>query len=324
LALRVIALGDLMLGRRVGAALRHRGPRALLGDTLGLLEDADLRLANLEAPISTAGQPQALRSAPVHFRAEPRAMEVLELLRLDGCTLANNHILDYGEQALLETLAHLDQRGIAWAGAGRNLAEARAPALLPHRLALLAFTDQEPGYSATALRAGTNFQPVSVVDPKPLNVIRGAIASARARGSQWVIVTNHWGPNMVIRPQPGFREFAHAVIDAGADAYFGHSAHVFQGVESYRGKWILYDVGDFLADYAIHARLRNDWSFISRLTLDVPRAKLELFPVQLCGASVALAHGEDRERMIERQLALSAELGTHLVPVGRHLETLAL
>ncbi len=115
----------------------------------------------------------------------------------------------------------------------------------------------------------------------------------------------------MVRPPERFRRFARAVVDLGADVYYGHSAHVFQGVEVYRGKPILYDTGDFIDDYAVDPKLRNDRSFLFRLSMRGGElGRLELFPVSLPYARVELARGEERETILDLMQALSAEMGT--------------
>src|SRR5262249_46500622 len=160
-------------------------------------------------------------------------------------TLANNHVLDYEEEALLEMLGLLDQGAIAYTGAGRDLEEARRPALLEAlgmRVAVVAFTDNEPGWAAQPGRPGTNSIPITLED-RALGPVGDGIAQAKAAGVDLVVFTIHWGPNMVQRPTPRFRRFARAVIDAGADVFFGHSAHIVQGIEVYRERPIIYDAG---------------------------------------------------------------------------------
>ncbi len=106
--------------------------------------------------------------------------------------------------------------------------------------------------------------------------------------------SNHWGANFVERPSPDFRRFAQRVIELGADVYYGHSAHICQGIEIYRGKPILYDTGDFIDDYAVDPVLRNDRSCLFRLMFDQGQLqRIELIPVTLDVAHVALARGED-------------------------------
>jgi poly-gamma-glutamate capsule biosynthesis protein CapA/YwtB (metallophosphatase superfamily) len=284
-------MGDVMLGRKVAEALNyHMRPEEPWGDVMPLLDAADLRIINLECAITDNEQPWTRTPKVFHFRAEPSAIETLRTARIDACSLANNHTLDFEEQGLLDTLEHLDAAGIRHAGAGRNQAEAADPAILTvradhtRRVAMLAFTDNEPSFAAGTDRPGTNYLPVSL-KPDVLRRLERAVSDVREMGVDTVIFSNHLGPNMVQRPKAIFRRFARAVIDLGVDVYYGHSAHVFQGVEIYRGKPILYDTGDFIDDYALDPRLRNDWSFFFQVSVEEGRfERLGLTLVKLARA----------------------------------------
>jgi poly-gamma-glutamate synthesis protein (capsule biosynthesis protein) len=306
--------GDVMLGRGVDEALRERRPEELWGDTLPLLGAADLRVINLECAITTHQNPWRRTPKTFHFRADPsRATGVLRAARIDACSLANNHTLDFEERGLLDTLAHLEAAGIRHAGAGRDEHEAASPTLLPaleERVALLSFTDNEPPFAARPDRSGTNYLPVSL-EPDVLRRVEAAVSDAREAGADVILFSEHWGPNMVVRPSGLFRRFARAVVDRGVDVYYGHSAHVFQGVEVYRGKPILYDTGDFIDDYAVDERLRNDQSFLFRVSLEGGEFRyLELLPVSLGYARTRLAMGEEKEEILLRMECLSAEMDT--------------
>jgi poly-gamma-glutamate capsule biosynthesis protein CapA/YwtB (metallophosphatase superfamily) len=302
--------GDVMLGRGVNETLHAAHPGEPWGDVLPLLHSADLRIINLECAITGHKGPWRRTHKVFHFRADPLAIEVLRAARIDACSLANNHTLDFEEQGLLDTLAHLEAAGIGYAGAGRDPEEAARPALLEGGVALAAFTDNEPPFAAAPGKPGTNYLPVSL-EPEVLRRVKEAIEAAREAGAETVVFSNHWGPNMVERPREVFRRFARAVVDLGADVYYGHSAHVFQGVEIYRGKPILYDTGDFIDDYAVDPHLRNDRSFLFRVSVEGgDLRRLELFPVSLPYARVELAKGDEREAILDRMVSLSAEMGT--------------
>jgi len=313
-------MGDVMLGRNVAEALSYRmRPEEPWGDVMPLLNEADLRIANLECAITDKDRPWIRTPKVFHFRTSPSAVETLLIARIDACSLANNHTLDFEEQGLLDTLEYLDAAGIRHAGAGRNREEAADPAILivpadhTHRVALLAFTDNEPPFAAGPDRPGTNYLPVSL-RPEVLRRLERAVSAVRGMGVDTVLFSNHWGPNMVQRPKRIFRQFARAVIDLGVDIYYGHSAHVFQGVEIYRGKPILYDTGDFIDDYAVNRELRNDWSFLFRVSVAEGRfERLDLIPVKLSYARVDLATGGERESILNRMERLSAEMGTVFV-----------
>jgi poly-gamma-glutamate capsule biosynthesis protein CapA/YwtB (metallophosphatase superfamily) len=302
--------GDVMLGRGVNETLRTVRPVELWGDVLPLLSSADLRIINLECAITEHKRPWSRTPKVFHFRADPLAVDVLQAARVDACSLANNHTLDFEEQGLLDTLAHLKTAGIRYVGAGRNLEEAARPVLLEEGVALVAFTDNEPPFAAGPDKPGTSYLPVSL-EPEVLRRVEEAVGAAREAGANTVVFSNHWGPNMVQRPRESFRRFARAVVDQGADVYYGHSAHVFQGVEIYRGKPILYDTGDFIDDYAVDPNLRNDRSFLFHVCVEGENlGRLELFPVTLPYARVELAKGTEREAILSHMLSLSDEMGT--------------
>jgi poly-gamma-glutamate synthesis protein (capsule biosynthesis protein) len=320
---RTLALtGDVMLGRLANEALLRYGPAYPWGNTLPALQAADLVLVNLECVIARGGRPWTRWPKVFHFRGDPVALTALQLAGIDGVTLANNHVLDYEEDALLEMLGLLEQSGMAYTGAGRSDEEARRPALLQARglrVGVVAFTDNESGWAAGPAAAGTNWIPMTL-EEQSLAPVREGISHARAAGAEVVIVSLHWGPNMVQRPSPLFRAFAHAVIDAGADLLCGHSAHIFQGIEVYRGRPIIYDAGDFVDDYAVDPTLRNDWGLLFRVHVaETTVRRIELDPVLIANCRVNFATGATHQAIAERIHALAAEMGTRVHRTGDRL-----
>jgi poly-gamma-glutamate synthesis protein (capsule biosynthesis protein) len=251
--------GDVMLGRVVNQVILQQGPRYVWGDVLPLMQEADLALVNLECAIAESGE-LFVPPRVFYFRAHPRAIEVLTLAGVDYVSLANNHALDFQAPALLETIRHLDEHGIAHAGAGANLAEASQPAVLDAggiKVGVAAFADHFREYGATEETPGTRIITIST-EEQHFGEVRESIQAAREAGADLVVFSIHWGPNMRQVPSPEFVAFAHAVMDAGADIFHGHSAHLFQGIEIYNGKPILYDSGDLIDDYYVDPELRND------------------------------------------------------------------
>jgi poly-gamma-glutamate synthesis protein (capsule biosynthesis protein) len=316
--LTLALIGDVMLGRGVDAALRHMRPQDMWGDVLPQLRRADLRIANLECALTRHAQPWARSWKMYHFRADPSAVRFLAAAHINACSLANNHTLDFEARGLVDTLNTLDAAGIRHAGAGLDSAAAAAPALLevgsaaPCRVALVAFTDNQADFAAGPAQPGTNYAKVSL-DAGTLARVADAIAQARSQGADWVVFSNHWGANFVERPAADFRRFARRVIELGADVYYGHSAHLCQGIEIHRGRPILYDTGDFIDDYAVDPLLRNDRSCLFKLMFEPGRLRrIELMPVTLDIAQVTLARGEDFDAIADRMTRLCAELGTRL------------
>ncbi len=323
--LTLALMGDVMLGRLVNDRLKTMQPAAVWGDVLPHLAQADLRIVNLECALTRHLRQWSRSEKMFHFRADPAAVHVLQAAHIDACALANNHIMDYEEQGLLDTLSMLDQAGIRHAGAGANAAEAAAPAIIDlHsptacRVALLSYTDNEPDFAATAAHPGSNYLEVSL-DQATMARIAGSIKEARAQGADLVVYSSHWGANFVERPSAQFRSYARHVIELGADIFHGHSAHICQGIEIHRGKAILYDSGNFIDDYAVHPLLRNDRSCLFRLMFDSGRlCRIELLPVSLSVAQVALAQGKEFDAICAHMQLLCAEFGTALTRLDDRL-----
>jgi len=311
---RLAIVGDVMLGRLVSREIASRDPESFWGDVLPVLTGADAVLANLECAISDRGNQWTKTPKVFHFRAQPRAIEVLKAGGVRYVSLANNHVLDYGPDALRDTLDRLDRAGITHAGAGEDLVQARQPARFHAAwLAISAFslTDNEPPFGATAGRPGTcHIDPDTCPGPWP---DASEIAAERATGADLVVVSAHLGPNMVRRPSGRLRQYKQALLQAGTDIVHGHSAHVFQGIEAVGRRIILHDTGDILDDYAVDPDLRNDWSFVFLLDVDAQGVRrLVLRPVVLGFAEVNLARGRVFEAICTRMSEESELFATDL------------
>lgn len=277
MTLTLALAGDTMLGRKVAERLED-DPRAPLLDPslVEIAGSADLFLLNLECCVSAGGAPIDEPGKPFFFRAPPLAAGRLAELGVDAVTLANNHVLDFGPDALLDTLLHLEQAGIATAGAGRDRDAARAGTTLSaagQSLRVVAVADHPASYAARPRRPGIAF-----ADLGGVGVPDWLREAARPSDDECVLVAAHWGPNMTSRPVPHVQRAAADLESAGATLVVGHSAHVPHGV---RGR-TLFDLGDFLDDYAVNGRLRNDLSMLWLVQLDAegPRA-VEGVPVRL-------------------------------------------
>ena len=285
----------------------ENGPLYPWGDLLPVVQTADLFLINLECVIAESGEP-FLPPRVFYFRADPEAIEVLTSAGVDYVTLSNNHAMDFQRPALLETIQHLDERGIAHAGAGGNIEEASRFALLEANgitVGVVAFADHYAEYAATEFSAGTNVISITVEGPD-FRRVEQSIEAVRAAGADLVVFSIHWGPNMRHIPPPEFQEFARAVMDAGADIFHGHSAHVFQGIEIYQGKPILYDTGDLIDDYYVYEEHRNDQQFLFLITATGSGVeRIELVPVLISSAQVNIARGVVFDQIHERMQDLS-------------------
>ncbi|MGW2374691.1 MULTISPECIES: CapA family protein [Kitasatospora] len=315
MALTVALAGDTMLGRAVAEELR-RSPTpgtVLSPEVQQALAGADLVVLNLECCLSGRGERWPDPRKPFFFRAPPSAAAVLAELGVDCVTLANNHALDYGVDALLDTGELLERAGVRAVGAGRDVAEAREFAVLEARgvrLAVVGVTDHPVDYAAAAERPGVAWADLWTGVPDWLT----ALVARAAQEADAVLVTPHWGPNMTSRPPPHVRAAAPQLLAAGATLVAGHSAHVFHGVADR----VLYDLGDFIDDYAVDPVLRNDLGLLFLVTLDGPdRAhlapvRLEALPLVLDFCHTRPARGEEWEWIRTRFTTACAAFGTEV------------
>ncbi len=316
--------GDVMLGRMVDQeVIRNRAvpPAWLWGDVLPIMFQADCRLINLECVISSRGSEWHPTTKAFHFRAQPRAIEFLNAAKIDGVTLANNHILDYGPYAMAECLKLLDQAGIKRSGAGATLEEALAPSLFASpegSVAVVGLTDNEPDWEATGRKPGVNYVAYGargLVEPYRSRMAQ-VLAVARRQASM-VIVSAHVGPNWGT-PSRAIQALAHELIEMGTDLYWGHSNHTPQGIELYKGKAILYSTGDFIDDYVIDKAERNDLSFLFMVEAENGRiVRLMLYPVCIEDLRVRRANQREWEFLGRTMQAKCKPFGTAMALEGQ-------
>lgn len=239
----LIAVGDVMLSRDVERKiLQTRNSTYPFLKVKDFLAKADLVIGNLESPI-TAGRQISVNE--IIFRAPPGSGLGLKNAGFSILTLANNHTMNFGETGLSSTLKELGDIGLFFVGAGHNAAQAYAPVIVEKnglRIAFLAASDGDvvpASYFASENRAGT----ASISSVNILNSI-----SEAGKSADFVIVSMHSGTEYARAPNKRQISFAHSAIDAGADLVLGHHPHVIQTIEKYRGKYILYSLGNFVFD----------------------------------------------------------------------------
>jgi Bacterial capsule synthesis protein PGA_cap len=301
--MRLALAGDTMLGRGVAAAIRSGREPLLDPELVALARTADLFIVNLECCISERGEPWHSPGKPFFFRAPPQAAQLLAGWGVHCVTLANNHALDYGRDALLDTFGHLRSAGVAWAGAGRDRQGARGPLWIAaggRRVALIAASDHPARYAAGPTEPGIAYADLQAGVPGWLTD-----ALAQARDADAALCTVHWGPNMTTEPPAYVRRAARRLRDAGATLAIGHSAHVPHGAADR----ILYDVGDFLDDYAVDPELRNDLGLLFLVELDRDGCRAEAVPLMLDYCHTRLAEGSDARLVADRFARACVALG---------------
>ncbi len=253
----LVFAGDLMLDDGPGRVIASgRDP---LAPFAAALRAADYRIGNLECPIATTGK--ALDNKIYTFRAHPRVLPVLKG-RFDAVAVANNHSGDYGKDALIETLSLLDGAGIAHFGGGANLQAAHAPLWVERkglRIAVLGYDEFKP----RSFEAGPDWPGVAWSEDSQ---VVADIRAARAAGADLVIPFMHWGWEREAQPSDRQRQLARTMIDAGAAMVIGGHPHVTQGAEYYKGKLIVYSLGNFVFDGFEALDTRTGW--LLRLRLD--------------------------------------------------------
>ncbi|MEU9145557.1 CapA family protein [Streptomyces sp. NPDC048349] len=344
--------GDVMLGRGIDQILPHPGDPALVeayvtdartyvelaeaasgpvprradfswpwGEALGLLDAAapDLRILNLETSVTRSDD--AWPGKEVHYRMHPANLPCLAAARPDLCVLANNHVLDYGRRGLTETLGSLAGAGLRTAGAGRDLHEARRPAVLPlpggRRVLVFSLGMASSGiphtWAATAERSGVDF----LFEASDAAAAEVAARVRRAkRPGDLTVVSVHWGSNWGHTVPRDQIRFAHALVDGGVDLVHGHSSHHPRAFEVYRGHPVLYGCGDLIDDYegiGGHEQYRDDLRLLYLVALEPGTGRLDharLVPLQAHRMRLRHASREDCGWLYEVLARTSREFGT--------------
>jgi len=235
----IVFVGDVMVAERPGELIAQgTDPFKAFA---GLFDAHDLTIGNLECVVAKGGN--ALPNKPFTFRADPGVLPVLKR-HFDGMSLANNHSGDFGKEAFAEQLDLMKRAGLPWFGGGHNATEAHAPLILERnglRIALLGYVEFKPrSFEADATRPGVAWS------GEDEQVIEDIVAARRDHHADIVIPYLHWGWEEEAQPSPRLKEFARRMIDAGADMVVGGHPHVTQGADIYKGKPIIYSLGNFL------------------------------------------------------------------------------
>ena len=353
-ALTLFLCGDVMLGRGIDQILPHPGdpriyepamstargyvelaekangpiprpvaPSYVWGDALTALQERrpDLRIINLETAVTRSS-----RAIPkgINYRMNPDNLSSLTAAKVDCCVLANNHVLDWGREGLVETLDVLKRVGIESAGAGLGAAAARAPAVLPcgenRRVLVFAYGSTSSGiprsWAAQENEPGVNL----LNDLSAATVARiAAQAASASRAGDILIASIHWGANWGYDLPGTLRTFAHRLIDeAGMHVIHGHSSHHPKGIELYKQKLILYGCGDFLNDYegiGGYEEFRSDHVVMYLPTLafsDGRLLELTMVPFRIRNFRLNRAGKDDVAWLYRRLASESAMLGAEI------------
>ena len=237
----------------------------IFGDLLPVIQQSSFAITNLEAPI-TSSNDKILKVGP-NIKTNKNAAVLLKQANFKLVTTANNHILDYGEKGIKDTLSVLESLGISYVGSGKNLHEAGLPFILEQsemKIGILNFAENEfnsAGYSSY----GSN----------PVNPISNYYAIKRLKEQvNFIIVIAHGGREHYQLPTPKLRERYRFYVDSGADLVVGHHTHCVSGYEKWNGKYIFYSLGNFIFDFKERYR-KGIWTIGMALHLKISKSEVD-------------------------------------------------
>lgn len=249
--MNILIAGDFAPKERVGEIIRDRNGYGLLDEVKYILSNVDYSLVNLEAPYSSKLDTPITKKGP-HLHSPQAALELLKDVGFSACTLANNHINDYGEVGIHETLLALRNLEIDSVGIGKNIIDAKKilyKNIQGNTVAFISICENE--YSiATKNNPGA----------APINPVNNYYQIKEAKkNADYVIVITHGGHEHYQLPSPRMKELFRFYIDIGADAVINHHQHCYSGYEIYSGKPIMYGLGNFLFDSK--KRMHSPWNY---------------------------------------------------------------
>ncbi len=318
-ALRYVELAE----QATGPIARPAGFAYIWGDALGELDRARpaARIVNLETAITTSED--AWPRKGINYRMHPANIGCLSAAAIDCCSLANNHVLDWGYRGLTETLATLRAAGIRTAGAGDSENEAWAPAVIDlasgRRVIVFACGLESAGvpreWAAGTRRAGVCY--LRDLAPSTVESVAARVSAVKRHGDI-AVLSIHWGGNWGYDVARSQRAFAHLLVDhAGVDVVHGHSSHHPKGIEIYRDRPILYGCGDFLNDYegiGGYESFRSELGLMYFPTFGTNGAleELTLVPSRIRHFRVNRARGDDVAWLVSMLAREGGELGTRV------------
>lgn len=251
-----------------------------------IFRTADVSMVNLECPVTTRGT----RSVkPFTFRMNPVFLPILRDAGIGLVNIANNHIHDFGDIGLFDTIHHLDSMGIGHVGAGRNHKEAHTPVVLDIRGSRIGFLGYYGGSEAPAAvgkKAG--------VAKRDLALISRDIKELRQGAVDYIVVNLHWGTEKAAFPDNWQIQLGRDIIDAGADAIIGHHPHVLQGIERYKHGVIVYSLGNLI--FGGNSRSRYDTG-IFEIRLQQGERQYDIIPIRINEWNATVLEGKPADSL---------------------------
>lgn len=299
----ILFIGDVMFDWAVKETMLHHGIHYPLKKIEPFFKSFNFVMANLESPLTHSDE--SLVNQKYIFKASPDIAFALAHAGFTAVTLANNHMLDYGVTGLLDTLNSLSEAKILYAGAGRNITTASLPVMYKLdslRIAVLCYTQICSKEMIAKDTPGVNFFELK----KAIEDIQ------KYRFCDSVIINIHWGNEYFYYPSSKQIEIAHALIDAGADAIIGHHPHIYQGVEIYKNKPVVYSLGNFLFG-SIHEGINDNIACALYLAENGKIKKMQIYAIKGRYNDAIIQpevlEGEEAGKVFEHILDISKPLG---------------
>lgn len=304
--------GDVMLDRSIGDQINRKGMDYPWIGVKPYFEKSDLVLVNLETAVGIKGI--ANPDKTYTFQSKPEVLIGLVNAGVDGVSIANNHILDFGQEGFIETLENLEKYKIKYAGGGRNIQKALEPAIWEvhgQKIGFLAFSRviYDISWYATDKRPG-----IASAYDHYVNQVKDTVAQTKQH-VDYLIVSVHWGKELEQLPQPYQQKLGQAMIDSGADVVMGHHPHVLQGIEFYKNKPILYSLGNFV--FNSKGQLSNR-SMIFNIEVNKQGIiNSWIVPISIINGQPRAAEGKEAKEIIDNLNQLSEKWGTVISDDGQ-------
>ncbi len=291
---KLLAGGDACLGRQMPDYITQLGVKRPFEKIHKLTNEADIFLINLECVISSVGHFNYVGGKrPFYYRANPIVINALVASGINAVMTANNHSLDYGEKALSEQKELLYSCNIANPGSGNTIEEAASACFIEIDDVIVAIISIDSENNKLKANVGKIGIATGETYNEVAQILAGSIAQAR-QYADLIIVSPHWGANWKNTPTQERINLAHCIIDAGADLIIGHSAHILQGIEVYKNKPIIYDMGTILFDRISQDKMQYSAVFDFEFSKN-GFTKLKVHPLRLQRGRVTLAAAADIE-----------------------------
>ena len=270
--------GDIMIGRSFNDTFKYDSTFNIWGNTLDIFKKSDFVMGNLETTITSSSN--AWPNKAFNFKLNPKYKSILKEANFKHLNIANNHMLDYDVDGMLDTIKNLNKLNIKYSGAGMNKKQASLPIM--HnvkgiKIGIVSYSDHFAYWKATQDKYGINYVDIE----SNYNYILSDISKIKEE-CDILIFSIHHGSNYVTHIPTRTKNFFHDLLSAGVDIIHGHSAHHILPIEVINNKYIFYSMGDFIDDYAIDPLFRNDLAFIAELHIENKKiTSLKIHPTKI-------------------------------------------